>query len=102
LGLIRKELQPGLEEEAERKTLSFTKMSHKASRCAAASFFFELLVLGTRDCLELSQSASFANIEASAKPRLWQHQQANNEIDDAPFAPFRNPSVARSLSAVAS
>lgn len=29
LGLIRKELQPGLEEEAERKTLSFTKMSHK-------------------------------------------------------------------------
>jgi len=97
-------LQPGLEEEAERKTLSFTKMSHKASRCAAASFFFELLVLGTRDCLELSQSASFANIEAFAKPRLWQHQQANNEIeqDDAPFVPFRNPSVARSLSAVAS
>lgn len=29
LGLIRKELQPGLEEEAERKMLSFTKMSHK-------------------------------------------------------------------------
>ena len=29
LGLIRKELQPGLEEEAERKILSFTKMSHK-------------------------------------------------------------------------
>ena len=29
LGLIRKELQPGLEKEAERKTLSFTKMSHK-------------------------------------------------------------------------
>ena len=29
LGLIRKELQPGLEEEAEQKILSFTKMSHK-------------------------------------------------------------------------
>ena len=31
LGLIRKELQPGLEEEAEQKVLSFTKMSHKVS-----------------------------------------------------------------------
>ena len=29
LGLIRKELQPGLEQEADRKMLNFTKMSHK-------------------------------------------------------------------------
>ncbi|KAF8813602.1 hypothetical protein BYT27DRAFT_7180353 [Phlegmacium glaucopus] len=103
LGLIRKELQPGLEEEAKQEMLSFTKMSHKASRRAAASFFFELLVLGTRDCLQLSQSAPFANIEVSAKPRLWQHQQVNNEVvqDDGHFTPSRNPSVARSLSALA-
>ena len=34
LGLIRKELQPGLEEEAEQaKMLSFTKMSHKVGFC---------------------------------------------------------------------
>ena len=33
---------------------------------AAASFFFELLVLGTRDCVKLSQVAPYDNIEIAS------------------------------------
>ncbi|KIJ18731.1 hypothetical protein PAXINDRAFT_167284 [Paxillus involutus ATCC 200175] len=73
LGIIRKELQP--EEEKEEKVLSFAQMSHKASRRAASAFFFELLVLGTRDCIKLSQSAPFENIEVRAKDKLWERQR---------------------------
>jgi cohesin complex subunit SCC1 len=45
----------------------------KASRRAASSFFFELLVLGTRDCIQLSQAKPFENIEIRAKGKLWEH-----------------------------
>ena len=73
LGIIRRELQP--EDDEEEKMISFAQVSHKASRRAASAFFFELLVLGTRDCIKLSQSASFENIEVQAKDRLWEHQR---------------------------
>lgn len=73
LGIIRKDLQP--EDDEEEKTISFAQMSHKASRRAASAFFFELLVLGTRDCIKLSQSAAFENIEVRAKDKLWEHQR---------------------------
>jgi cohesin complex subunit SCC1 len=43
----------------------------QASRRAASSFFFELLALGTRDCLKLSQSAPYENIEVRAKDKLF-------------------------------
>lgn len=46
----------------------------QASRRAASSFFFELLVLGTRDCIKLSQAGPFENIEIRAKDRLWEHK----------------------------
>jgi len=77
LGLIRRELQPAVDEVDDQgtKAMSFKQMSNKASRRAAASFFFELLVLGTRDCVKISQPAPFADIEVQAKPRLWEHQQ---------------------------
>ncbi|KAF8161012.1 Rec8 like protein-domain-containing protein [Crassisporium funariophilum] len=100
LGLIRRELQPGAEEDAQDKSLSFAKASHKASRRAAASFFFELLVLGTRDCVHLTQEAPFKNIDVSAKPRLWEHQhlaQATPKAGRPAFTPSRSVSVARSL-----
>ena len=44
LGLIRKELQPGLEDEAEQKMLSFTKMSHKVgyARVVWVTYLIEL------------------------------------------------------------
>lgn len=74
LSIIRRELQSD-EEEQQEKVLSFRQMSHKASRRAAASFFFELLVLGTRDCVKLSQAAPFDNIEVRAKDKLWERQR---------------------------
>ncbi|KAJ7725879.1 Rec8 like protein-domain-containing protein [Mycena maculata] len=74
LGIIRKELKPVDGDEDEEKALSFRKMADKASRRAAASFFFELLVLGTRDCVQLTQSEPFENIEIRAKDKLWERQ----------------------------
>ncbi|KAF7361944.1 RAD21 protein [Mycena venus] len=89
LGIIRKELKP-VDDEDEDKVLSFRKMADKASRRAAASFFFELLVLGTRDCVQLTQTAPFENIEVRAKDKLWERQQHSP-------APSRAASVARSV-----
>ncbi|KAJ6593844.1 Rec8 like protein-domain-containing protein [Mycena capillaripes] len=91
LGIIRKELKPVDEDEDEVKTLSFRKMADKASRRAAASFFFELLVLGTRDCVQLTQTAPFENIEVRAKDKLWERQQHGSPT------PSRGASVARSI-----
>ncbi|KAJ7045454.1 Rec8 like protein-domain-containing protein [Mycena alexandri] len=91
LGIIRKELKPVDGEEDEDKALSFRKMADKASRRAAASFFFELLVLGTRDCVHLTQDAPFENIEVRAKDKLWEQQR------HASVAPSRGASVARSI-----
>jgi len=46
LGLVRRDLQPA--SDGVEKVMSFRNMAQKASRRAASSFFFELLVLGTR------------------------------------------------------
>ncbi|TFK53683.1 hypothetical protein OE88DRAFT_1626643, partial [Heliocybe sulcata] len=76
LSIIRRELQPDEEQEEEQeRVVSFKQMAHKATRRAASSFFFELLVLGTRDCVKLSQSDPFENIEVRAKDRLWERQR---------------------------
>jgi cohesin complex subunit SCC1 len=72
LGIIRKDLEPV---EGEEKVMSFKYMATKATRRAAAAFFFELLVLGTRDCVQLSQPASFENIEVRSKAKLWERQR---------------------------
>ncbi|KAJ3803183.1 Rec8 like protein-domain-containing protein [Lentinula aff. detonsa] len=105
ISVVRKELRP-IEGDAEEKVLSFKKMADKASRRAAASFFFELLVLSTRDCISVNQAAPFENIEARAKDKLWElqvQQHAPSRMTSvAPSvalsaAPSRAPSVARSL-----
>ncbi|KAF8894121.1 Rec8 like protein-domain-containing protein [Infundibulicybe gibba] len=90
LGIIRKELRPVADMETETKTLSFRKMADKASRRAAASFFFELLVLGTRDCVKLDQTAPFENIEIQAKDKLWE-QQRHGSIAPSRFASMDPP-----------
>ncbi|KZT21360.1 hypothetical protein NEOLEDRAFT_1099272 [Neolentinus lepideus HHB14362 ss-1] len=82
LSIVRRDLQPDEEQEQE-KVLSFRQMAHKARELflsreisrAAASFFFELLVLGTRDCVKLSQTGPFENIEVRAKDKLWERQR---------------------------
>ncbi|RDB16687.1 Cohesin subunit rad21 [Hypsizygus marmoreus] len=98
IGIVRKELQPVAGEEDQDKVLSFAKMADKASRRAAASFFFELLVLGTRDCVKLSQAAPFENIEIRAKTKLWE-QQRHGSVAPSRFesvVPSRRSSVAPS------
>ncbi|KAF7428360.1 sister chromatid cohesion protein 1 [Pleurotus ostreatus] len=95
LSIIRKELRPIADEGAPEKVLSFRKMSDKASRRAAASFFFELLVLSTRDCVKLSQEAPFENIEVRAKDKLWERQR-HASMAPTSAAPSRLPSLAPS------
>nr|WJN25000.1 double-stranded break repair protein [Pseudozyma flocculosa] len=60
-----------LDEETEQKKLSFAKISTNASRRAAAGFFFEMLVLGTKDCVKLEQHDAFGDIKVMAKDKLW-------------------------------
>ncbi|CUA66660.1 Double-strand-break repair protein rad21 homolog [Rhizoctonia solani] len=80
LALLQDRLQP--DEAAEEKVLSFAQVSTKATRRAASAFFFELLLLSTRDCVKVSQESEFANIEVRAKDRLWeQHVPAPGEVD---------------------
>ncbi|KAG0151033.1 hypothetical protein CROQUDRAFT_651549 [Cronartium quercuum f. sp. fusiforme G11] len=64
------------EGEAERsmgrKKIKFEKVSEKASKRAASSFFFELLVLATRDCIKLDQPAAYGPITVEDQDRLWE------------------------------
>lgn len=99
--LLRRELGVTMEEESisqqaedEEKELSFQKVSEKVggwwldcltggapnadsscffqgSRRAASSFFFELLVLGTRDSIKIKQDTPYDDIIVTAKPNLW-------------------------------
>jgi len=79
LGVLRKHFGPSDQDATPRrgskapadKVLNFKKLSEKASRRAAASFFFELLVLGTKDCVKLDQQDKFENIEIRAKDKMW-------------------------------
>ncbi|KAJ1304775.1 hypothetical protein OPQ81_005911 [Rhizoctonia solani] len=80
LALLQDQLRP--DETGEEKVLSFAQVSTKATRRAASAFFFELLLLSTRDCIRVSQESEFANIEVRAKDRLWeQHVPAPGEVD---------------------
>ncbi|CAE6416634.1 unnamed protein product [Rhizoctonia solani] len=80
LALLQDRLRP--DETGEEKVLSFAQVSTKATRRAASAFFFELLLLSTRDCVKVSQESEFTNIEVRAKDRLWeQHVPAPGEVD---------------------
>ncbi|TRM69555.1 Rec8 like protein-domain-containing protein [Schizophyllum amplum] len=80
LTVIRRELRPTEgEADADADVLSFNRMAQKASRRAAAAFFFELLVLATRDCVRVTQEAPFENIEVWAKEKLWERQTEQEE-----------------------
>ncbi|KAI6104497.1 Rec8 like protein-domain-containing protein [Pisolithus croceorrhizus] len=70
LAIICRDLQPM--HDGQQPAMSFTRMSQKASQWAASMFFFELRVLGMRNCIKLTQSAAFKNIKIQAKPKLWE------------------------------
>ncbi|WVF70089.1 hypothetical protein IAT40_004876 [Kwoniella sp. CBS 6097] len=76
MGLLRKELDAI--EEGE-KVLSFDKLADNSTKRAASSFFFELLVLGTRDCVKLDQPRPYENIDIRAKDKLWPEGEAEGE-----------------------
>ncbi|KAK0559862.1 sister chromatid cohesion protein 1 [Tilletia horrida] len=60
------------EESTTKKTMSFEEVSSKATRRAAAGFFFELLVLATKDCVKIKQEESYGDVEVEAKNKLWE------------------------------
>ncbi|WFD43781.1 sister chromatid cohesion protein 1 [Malassezia psittaci] len=49
---------------------TFQTLAHNASRRAAAGFFFELLVLGTKNCVKLEQSEAYGDIDIVAPTPL--------------------------------
>ncbi|KAJ9104443.1 hypothetical protein QFC21_001938 [Naganishia friedmannii] len=59
-------------EVQEGKTISFQEKAKNASKRAASSFFFELLVLGTRDCITLDQPERYGDISVGAKAKLFE------------------------------
>ncbi|GAA5910971.1 hypothetical protein JCM5296_005678 [Sporobolomyces johnsonii] len=65
------ELEEQLEEQAVgEKKVEFNKVAEKASRRAASSFFFELLVLSSADVVKLKQQDAYGNIEVRATDKL--------------------------------
>nr|WJN24999.1 double-stranded break repair protein [Moesziomyces parantarcticus] len=65
-----------VDEDTNTKQLSFHKIATNASRRAAAGFFFEMLVLGTKDCVRLNQDEPYGDIKVAAKPKLWDASEA--------------------------
>ncbi|KAM0793026.1 hypothetical protein ACM66B_000517 [Microbotryomycetes sp. NB124-2] len=55
-----------------KRTMQFDTVAEKATRHAASAFFFELLVLGTRECVRIDQDESYGEINVQAKDRLWE------------------------------
>jgi len=53
----------------------FTHPLHQASRRAASAFFFELLLLSTKDYIKVTQEEPFENIEIRAKEKMWADQR---------------------------
>ncbi|KIY74365.1 hypothetical protein CYLTODRAFT_416207 [Cylindrobasidium torrendii FP15055 ss-10] len=95
MSVIKNELR--VDDGDEEKTLSFNQMAYKASRRAAASFFFELLVLGTRDCVKIKQDEPFGDIEVTAKDKLWETQGHGNASPLHTPRASRAPSLAPSI-----
>ncbi|GAA5958618.1 hypothetical protein JCM21900_004656 [Sporobolomyces salmonicolor] len=58
------------EQEVGEKKVEFNKVAEKASRRAASSFFFELLVLSSADVVKLKQQDAYGNIEVRVTDKL--------------------------------
>lgn len=75
MGVLRREIE-AIEKEVDvidgqRPAVEFGKVARGASKRAASAFFFELLVLGTRDAVVLEQEKAFGPISVSGKEGLW-------------------------------
>ncbi|ORX34377.1 Rec8 like protein-domain-containing protein [Kockovaella imperatae] len=72
MGLLRRELEAIEAEDEEPKVVNFKEIAQGANRRAASAFFFELLVLGTKDMIQLKQPKPFGDINVKAKEGLWE------------------------------
>lgn len=72
-----------IDDETSEKKLSFQKISNNASRRAAAGFFFEMLVLGTKDCVKLEQDEAYGDIKVAAKSKLWNASAPSTQVPAA-------------------
>lgn len=68
----RPEETTGPEEQGGKPSVQFADVARGASKRAASQFFFELLVLGTRDAVSLKQDAPYGPIAVEGKPKLWE------------------------------
>lgn len=73
--VLKTKLSPEDEEEGE---MQFSEVTKNASRRAASAFFFEILALGTKDCLRVDQEDPFGEIKIKAKPGLWSMQRSGS------------------------
>jgi cohesin complex subunit SCC1 len=64
-------LRHELGEPDAHKSVQFDELARGANKRAASAFFFELLVLGTKDAVKLEQHKAFGNISVQAKDKLW-------------------------------
>jgi cohesin complex subunit SCC1 len=82
MGLLRREIEAiededkvvGLAQIADKVCYpvhTHGKANGQASKRAASAFFFELLVLGTRDAIKLGQKTAFGDIDIRAKDKLF-------------------------------
>ncbi|GMK57083.1 hypothetical protein CspeluHIS016_0309230 [Cutaneotrichosporon spelunceum] len=71
MGVLRREIEAIESTLGEGEGVTFARVARGASKRAASQFFFELLVLGTRDAVGLKQERAYGEIELVAKPGLW-------------------------------
>lgn len=67
--VLKTKLSP--EDEEGEGEMEFSQVTKNASRRAASAFFFEILALGTKDCLRVDQETAFGDIKIQAKPAFW-------------------------------
>ncbi|RKO86029.1 hypothetical protein BDK51DRAFT_32011 [Blyttiomyces helicus] len=78
----------GQQETAGTKTVRYSDMTASARRPEAVRFFFELLVLKTKNMVDVKQEEAFGDIEISPKDGLYaQNLTGSASLDANPLSP---------------
>ncbi|BEJ15172.1 hypothetical protein CspHIS471_0409390 [Cutaneotrichosporon sp. HIS471] len=72
MGVLRREIEAIESTLGEGEGVTFARVARGATKRAASQFFFELLVLGTRDAVGLKQDRPYGDIEVVPRPKLWE------------------------------
>ncbi|ORY02510.1 hypothetical protein K493DRAFT_334604 [Basidiobolus meristosporus CBS 931.73] len=74
MNLLRSEIQKAADPGMETTTnLKYRNIAGQATRTDAVKFFFELLVLSTKDVVKVKQSEPYGDIEITPKEKLFEH-----------------------------